>query len=131
MLPIYKFICAFMAIGGAELLDQESLTKASEPLINVAEDALSELDSTTAGMLIYNLPSIKKLPKSTLKLIVDYLTRARISGDPSDMIASQVVSILEQLKGRKDFFEEEDRNNLLKMAQEIKDEKLEQLGKSL
>jgi len=131
MLPIYKFICAFMAIGGAELLNQESLGEASESLIGVAEDALSELDSTTAGMLIYNLPNIKKLPKSTLKLIVDYLTRARISGDPSDIIASQVVSVLEQLKSRKDFFEEEDRNNLIKMAQELEDEKLEQLGKSL
>ena len=120
-----------MAIGGAELLNQESLGEASESLIGVAEDALSELDSTTAGMLIYNLPNIKKLPKSTLKLIVDYLTRARISGDPSDIIASQVVSVLEQLKSRKDFFEEEDRNNLIKMAQELEDEKLEQLGKSL
>ncbi|KAE9551993.1 hypothetical protein FO519_004791 [Halicephalobus sp. NKZ332] len=131
LLPIYKFICTFLSIGGAELLSEESINNAAGTLMTVAEEALEELDHTTAGMLIYNLPSIKKLPKSTLKLILDYLVRARISGDPSDVVASQVVSVLEQLNGRKDFFQEEDRKILIEKAREIKDEKLEQLGKSL
>uniref|UniRef100_A0AC34FD37 Uncharacterized protein n=1 Tax=Panagrolaimus sp. ES5 TaxID=591445 RepID=A0AC34FD37_9BILA len=123
MIMFYKFLCTFLSIGGIEMLSQDALTPAVEPMLNVAQSFIFQENLTMAGLFLYNLPAFKSLPQNTLDFILNYLQFKPGDYDKT-IIFTQVSSVLEQLSGRKDFFTETSKQEAIKVAAELGDQQL-------
>uniref|UniRef100_A0A914YSM5 Uncharacterized protein n=1 Tax=Panagrolaimus superbus TaxID=310955 RepID=A0A914YSM5_9BILA len=123
MVMFYKLLCTFLSIGGMEMLSQDSVTPAIEPMMNVAQSFIMQENMTLAGLFLYNLPAFKSLPQNTLSFILNYLQLKPADYDKTTIFA-QVSSILEQLSGRKDFCTDNSKQEAIKLAAEVGDHKL-------
>lgn len=112
------------------MLEQNRYADIVQPLIDTGNNFLEEMDTSKAEMLLYNLPKFEKLPKTTLKFIINYLVKS-IEPAGINMALTRGISILEQLKGRKDYLEPDDKIELKKLAQQLEDDKLIELSQEL
>lgn len=125
-LVLYRFVCAFMAIGGAEILDKETLNSAVPTLLSVCDFCINQRDEQTAGLLLINLADVERLPDRTLATILAY-TRLIIPSKQSSEGLAQVCCVMEQLVDRKGWYTRESLDEARQMAEVLNDEQFSQL----
>uniref|UniRef100_A0A7E4V5P1 DUF2013 domain-containing protein n=1 Tax=Panagrellus redivivus TaxID=6233 RepID=A0A7E4V5P1_PANRE len=130
IIPIYKYICGFLSIGGMQTLDAKRMNPVVFELLKVAENCVRTNKLDLAGMLLFNLQDFNPLPSDTLCFVMTYLKAASKSAEIElDTALAQATSVLQQLvdANRRDFFTADSLDRAIRAARDLDDDYLVEL----
>lgn len=129
-LVLYRYICTFLAIGGAAILEGSLLQETLPILLKVCRYCMSQRDTDSAWILLCNLPVFPQLPTEALSLLVEH-TRLIYSSTGKEAQNGALIgltSVMEQLKDRQeDWHTTEALDQAEQLAKSSRDSRLAQM----
>jgi hypothetical protein len=102
LFPLYRVVCAFLAIGGASILDTSMVRKCVAILVDAANLAMEKAPGEFDAVALL-LPSLSQLthvlPNTTLGLLVRYIKHKWPTSDKTDAIDA-VSDVILAMNGR-------------------------------
>lgn len=126
LLVVYRFLCAFISIGGAKIIDQTLLSQILFILLKVCKFCIDQRDYKTSSLLLLNLNEFEQLNDNILDIILEYF-RLIIPTVHFKRGLIQICSILEQLVNRKNWYTEKSLADAHNLASFVKDKRLNEL----
>ncbi|KAI6227910.1 hypothetical protein M3Y95_00566500 [Aphelenchoides besseyi] len=130
LLGFYRFICMFASVGGIQLIQKEYVEGAISSLVNTCNFALDQRDTSTATLLLNNLPEFPQLPNNTLDVLFKYIRLSWPTAERKTAI-EMFTSVIGELKDRNDFYTKESRINVLQFAHDAENQTLIDVLKKL
>lgn len=121
LFPLYRVVCAFLAIGGGSILDTSLVRKCVAILIDAANLAMEKAPGEFDAVALL-LPCLSELthvlPNTTLSLLVRYLKQKWPSSDRTNAIDA-VCDVILAMNGR-NWRKEKDVVELVEFADRIR-----------
>ena len=126
---MYRLVCVFLSIGGAEIMKKDDLKKICPHLIRICWTAVEKEDFEVARQLICVLHELPFLDSTVLNMLTSFVKIATDDKTEALNLVSfyvvwyclhifQVESIVDILKDRADWYDKESLQNAVKFAKE-------------
>ncbi|KAI1726767.1 tissue inhibitor of metalloproteinase domain-containing protein [Ditylenchus destructor] len=125
-LVLYRFICVFLSVGGAKIIDPQTLGAALPTLMRVCKFCINQRDADTAALLIMNLAEFEKLTESTMEIVLEY-ARLALPTPQSKEVLVQLTTLLDQLKDKKGWYSEMTISEAENFAAKVGDQQISDL----
>ncbi|KAI1728478.1 tissue inhibitor of metalloproteinase domain-containing protein [Ditylenchus destructor] len=125
-LVLYRFICVFLSVGGAKIIDPQTLGAALPTLMRVCKFCINQRDADTAALLIMNLPEFEKLTESSMEIVLDY-ARLALPTPQSKEVLVQLTTLFDQLKDKKGWYSETSISEAENFATTVGDQRISDL----